>query len=689
MSSSRLATLVSILFVALAVPAAALVWLGFRQLDLESFRLQQIGAETFVASVDTRLAAVLAREAARPAAEYSFALGGTGAADGIVQRSPLASLAAGSEIPGAIGYFQVDANGRLSTPLLPAGRDFARFGLRDAGDIEARLAIAAMLEAVLADNRLVDRPPSTVSAAGSAGPAASVAEVVVDQGSVAGASENDAARFDAAGTDAASMETALAESAGDDAAVDEARRRAAGGATASAPRRPDDADGPAAAVTGSAGVRGQAAFDRLVIGSEASVPAATERAADAPARPAAIDPAATGRTANEATTVQLPQQRTTTARVAAFDTALGPLVFSRLDTGQFVLFRDAWRDGRRDVQGILIDDEAFLNGALLEPFAAAGFAPGVRLHVDTDGPAPADTDGRAILRTRLAPPLAGIALGFTAVDLPASPARGVLVWSAVVLFGALFGGMYMIYRFGTQQIALARQQRTFVSAVTHELRTPLTSIRMYGEMLRAGWASEAKKQEYYDFIFAESERLSRLIDNVLMLAQIERGREPALETVTIGAALDTIATRVAAAVERAGFTLTVTADSAVRALSVRIDPDGLVQIFVNLIDNALKFSAAAERREIVLSAYASSDGRGVLRVRDFGPGLASKDLKRLFDLFYRPDTALTRSVAGTGIGLALVRRLAAEVDGRVDAVNASPGAMFSLSLPVADSRSGA
>ena len=87
----------------------------------------------------------------------------------------------------------------------------------------------------------------------------------------------------------------------------------------------------------------------------------------------------------------------------------------------------------------------------------------------------------------------------------------------------LSGGCYVIYRYGVGQISLYRQQQDFVSAVSHELKTPLTSIRMYSEMLKAGWADEDKKAGYYAFIHDESERLSRLITNVLQLARMTRG----------------------------------------------------------------------------------------------------------------------------------------------------------------------
>ena len=79
-----------------------------------------------------------------------------------------------------------------------------------------------------------------------------------------------------------------------------------------------------------------------------------------------------------------------------------------------------------------------------------------------------------------------------------------------------------MYRLGVKQIRLTRQQQDFVSAVSHELKTPLTSIRMYGEILREGWADEEKKKTYYAYIHDESERLSRLISNVLQLARMTR-----------------------------------------------------------------------------------------------------------------------------------------------------------------------
>ena len=104
--------------------------------------------------------------------------------------------------------------------------------------------------------------------------------------------------------------------------------------------------------------------------------------------------------------------------------------------------------------------------------------------------------------------------------MPQGPGATVLGWVTFVLAMVFVGGFITLYRLGLSQINLARQQQDFVSAVSHELKTPLTSIRMYGEMLKEGWADDEKRQDYYDFIHDESERLTRMITNVLQLAKI-------------------------------------------------------------------------------------------------------------------------------------------------------------------------
>jgi two-component system phosphate regulon sensor histidine kinase PhoR len=227
---------------------------------------------------------------------------------------------------------------------------------------------------------------------------------------------------------------------------------------------------------------------------------------------------------------------------------------------------------------------------------------------------------------------------------------------------------------------LARQQQDFVSAVSHELKTPLTSIRMYGEMLKQGWADDAKRQTYYDYIHSESERLSRLIENVLQLARLTRNTQRFdLRSVSVAELLDLVRSKVSTQIERAGFQLAVR-NEAPAGTAVVVDADCAAQIFINLVDNALKFSAAAAVKSVEITARRSSDGGVLFTVRDFGPGVPKEQMKKIFELFYRVENELTRETVGTGIGLALVRQLAAAMGARVDVRNCEPGAEFRLQL---------
>jgi signal transduction histidine kinase len=254
---------------------------------------------------------------------------------------------------------------------------------------------------------------------------------------------------------------------------------------------------------------------------------------------------------------------------------------------------------------------------------------------------------------------------------------------AATLLLVLCGGFYLLYRLGLRQIELTRQQQDFVSAISHELKTPLTSIRMYGEMLREGWASEEKKRSYYDYIHDESERLTRLINNVLQLARMTRnGLVLECRPARVAELLDGIRSKIASVVERADFELRLRADEAAAEAVVKIDCDSFSQIMINLVDNALKFSRGAAIRRIDITAALERDNRLVFTVRDYGPGVPRDQMKKIFRLFYRSENELTRETIGTGIGLALVSQLATAMGGRVEVINQRPGAAFRVVFPV-------
>ena len=156
--------------------------------------------------------------------------------------------------------------------------------------------------------------------------------------------------------------------------------------------------------------------------------------------------------------------------------------------------------------------------------------------------------------------------------LPRAPGAALLAWVAVTLAAVLCGGFYLMYRFAAGQMRLARQQQDFVSAVSHELKTPLTSIRMYGEMLKAGWADDAKRQTYYDYIHSESERLSRLIENVLQLARLTRNTQHFdCARVTVAELVDMVRSKVAHAGRARGLHARRAQRDAAKATTVVVD----------------------------------------------------------------------------------------------------------------------
>jgi signal transduction histidine kinase len=281
----------------------------------------------------------------------------------------------------------------------------------------------------------------------------------------------------------------------------------------------------------------------------------------------------------------------------------------------------------------------------------------------------------------LTAPLDRLELIYSIQRLPPGPGANVLAWVTLVLAIVFAGGFLSLYRMGLSQIDLARQQQDFVSAVSHVLKSPLTSIRMYGEMLKEGWADEEKRQSYYEFIHDESERLSRLISNVLHLASITRN-EPQfdLRPMNVGELMNSTESKISNQIERAGFELRFkTINDADKAI-IRIDEDCFAQIIINLVDNAIKFSKNAENKVIEIGSKLSADNRILFSVRDYGPGIPKDQMKKIFQLFYRSESELTRETVGTGIGLAIVHQLTLAMNGNVDLINAEPGAEFSVSF---------
>jgi signal transduction histidine kinase len=382
-----------------------------------------------------------------------------------------------------------------------------------------------------------------------------------------------------------------------------------------------------------------------------------------------------------------------------FESEVDPFRFDVLDADHFVLHRSAWHDQQRYVQGAIIERNTF-HALLFDPaYRDSGLGSTGSLVVAHNGevmatsvgppasresylqlmPKAAEISGTLLYRSRLTAPVNDIELIFGFSELPTGPGASLIGWTTFAFLLMLVGGFWLLQRLGLRQITLGEQQQDFVSAVSHELKTPLTSIRMYGEILKAGWASEEKRQEYYEFIFSESERLTRLINNVLRLARFDRnGSDLDLKTTTVGELTDLSRSKIASQIDQAGFVLEEAHENP--SLELLADADAFVQIVINLVDNALKFSAGADENKIVFGSRREGD-QIEFSVRDFGPGVPKPQMKKIFQLFYRAERELTRETVGTGIGLALVHELAAAMGGSVDVRNLEPGAEFLVRLP--------
>ena len=363
-----------------------------------------------------------------------------------------------------------------------------------------------------------------------------------------------------------------------------------------------------------------------------------------------------------------------------------------------MLFRKVWRDGERYIQGLLLDQETFINDVIAAHFVDTALSSMSTLIVayqddvihTFSGPdrssysnVAEELGGELLYRSRLTEPLNSLELIFSIEHLPPGAGASVLGWVTLVRAIVFVGGFVTLYRLGRSQISLARQQQDFVSAVSHELKTPLTSIRMYGEMLKEGWGDEDKRQSYYEFIHDEAERLSRLISNVLQLARITRN-EPQfdMKPTQVGELMSNTESKISSQVGRAGFQLRMNRDDDADKAIIGIDEDCFAQIIINLVDNAIKFSKDAEERVIEIRSSVTSLQQVLFAVRDYGPGVPRDQMKKIFELFYRSESELTRETVGTGIGLAIVHQLTLAMNGSVDLINAEPGAEFRLLFPI-------
>ena len=224
-----------------------------------------------------------------------------------------------------------------------------------------------------------------------------------------------------------------------------------------------------------------------------------------------------------------------------------------------------------------------------------------------------------------------------------------------------------------------KTRRDFIANVSHELRTPLTSIQGYAETLLDTAGETNSNREFLEIIRKNAARMTRLTEDLLILAKVESGEQKLDLQALSPEELLCEAAESFREYELNGKLELAVLNQAQQAVSA--DRNAIFQVFRNLIDNAVKYAAAGERVEI-----GARDVQGAVEffVRDYGPGIASEHLPRLFERFYRVDKARSRESGGTGLGLAIAKHIVRVHGGTIWAMSElNHGSTFFFTLPAA------
>jgi signal transduction histidine kinase len=260
--------------------------------------------------------------------------------------------------------------------------------------------------------------------------------------------------------------------------------------------------------------------------------------------------------------------------------------------------------------------------------------------------------------------------------------RRLLLAGFAVLALVLVAGSYFITRSIARELAVTRLQSEFVSTVSHEFRTPLTSIRQLAEMLARGRVpTDELKQQSYDILSHESERLQRLVESLLDFGRIEAGAmQYRFERLDAAALVNDVVAEFRLTAAAQGFQIDVHRTDA--PAPVCADRDALGLSIRNLLDNAVKYSPAC--RTIWVEAVLV-DGRVGIRVRDRGVGIPLAEQRAIFKRFVRGSVSRAGGVKGTGIGLTLARHIVHAHHGEIR-LESTPGegSTFTILLPLED-----
>jgi len=667
----RLRWLLLLFFLAPSVPIYYLLQTVYSQLENEAYFTTRHQAETLVDQIDLKLQHILEAEQNRPIAEYQFfnvmenpLLSETAG----VKFSPLSEIPPKTDIKGLVGYFQINTDGSFHLPALPElGQDNIS-GLSLA-ELESRLNLKHQLRNLLSIKITEKRPVRAEKA--NEGLAKNKAESVrTHQPYIKEFKQQNIAGKDDLAAPLVAMESTLKAKSPSPGYFDKAYRssneRLQQKATKSTKKyktRKETVQLPDQTMASS--YFNRAREKPLLAEQEVSDIGKKEHvASDEKASDSAIN-------------------------VFSFESEVTPLQLLLIGQDYFCFYRYVWHDGNRYTQGFIVSNEEFLatmTQALISSTDFSSLLFNTKRALLQKINIKSSEQEYPLYQRSLTMPFQKLELIVNVAKLTDVPGGLLIDLLALSIYCLFFIGFIAFYRLGSRQIDLAKQQQNFISAVSHELKTPLTSIRMYGEMLRSGWVSdETKKQNYYDFIFFESERLSRLIANILQLARLghQKSNTEIITTSALGL-LNRIPSKVEAQIEASGFQLNIVQASKINErIDIKVDEDAFFQIVINLVDNAIKFTNKSTNKQIDIGFDRTKKGNQlVFFIRDYGPGIKKNQMKKIFQLFYRSGDELTRTTPGTGIGLALVAQLAETMNANITVINKKPGAEFQIRIPV-------
>ena len=268
--------------------------------------------------------------------------------------------------------------------------------------------------------------------------------------------------------------------------------------------------------------------------------------------------------------------------------------------------------------------------------------------------------------------------GFMATLLKSGSGIYLFIFILIALLMVL-GFVFTIYTLN-EELRLNKLKSEFISNVSHELKSPLTSIRMMTEMLHHNRVeSEERKSAYYSAMLEESEHLSHLIDNILDFSRIEDDRKKYdFVDVNLDELLKKFLNSTRESLPEPGFDIRYNSHEQVPL--IKADQNAILQVFYNLVDNAIKFSGTSTHIDINLF---SRDDELLICVKDYGIGISPKDQEKIFDRFYRGEEPHRLGIRGSGIGLTIVKKNIEAHNGYMT-IESKPGegSLFCVHLPI-------